>query len=74
MGRDISCHTYRNTGSSVHQKVGETAGKHGRFLLRLIEVGNKINRILADFREHLHGDLGEPGLCISHSRSAVAVH
>ena len=74
MGRNIGRHTDRNTGCAVHQKVGETAGQNRRLLLRLIEVGYEGDCIFVDISQHLHGNLRETGLCITHGRSAVSVY
>ena len=74
VGRNVGRHADGDSGGSVHQKVRESAGKHCRFFLRLIKVRCKVHRILVDVGEHLHGDLAETGLGITHGRSAVTVH
>ena len=74
MGRNIGGHADCDAGGAVDQKIGESCRQDGGFFLRFIEVGNKIDRILAYIRQHLHGDLGQPRLCITHGRGAVAVH
>ena len=73
MRRDIGRHTDRDTGRSVDQKVRVARGKNRRFLLRLIKVRDKIDRVFIDIGDHLRGDLRQARLCVSHSRGAVAV-
>ena len=74
MRRDIGCHTNRDTAGTINQQIRESCGEHGRLLLGIIKVGNKINSIFIDIRQHLHGDFAESCLCITHGSSAVAVH
>ena len=74
MRRDIRRHTDRDTGCTVYEKIRKSGRKHSRLLLRLVKVGGKINGILVDVRRHLHGDPAQTRLCITHRRSAVAVH
>ena len=74
MRRDIRRHTYRDSGSSVYQKIGITGGKHYRLSLRLVKVRLKINRILIDISQHLHGYLTETGFRVPHRRGSVAVY
>ena len=74
MRRDIRRHTYRDSGSSVYQKIGITGGKHYRLSLRLVKVRLKINRILIDISQHLHGYLAETGFRVPHRRGSVAVY
>ena len=73
MGRDIGSHTYGNTGGTIYQKIGITAGEYSGFLFRFIKVRYEIYRIFIDIGQHLHGNLGKPGLCITHGGRAVAV-
>ena len=74
MRRNIGCHTYRNTCSTVYQKVRKTCRKHNRLTLCFIKVRLKINRILVDVSKHLHGYLAETCLCISHGSRTVTIH
>ena len=46
MRRNICCHTYRNTGSTIYQKIRKSCRKYCRLLLCLIKVRRKINGIL----------------------------
>ena len=55
--RDIGCHTYCNTGSSVTQQIRIAGWQHGWFFFCFIKVRCKIYRIFIDVRQHLHGDL-----------------
>ena len=74
VGRDIGRHTDRDAGRAVDQEIGETAGQDGRLLLCLVKVGDKGDRILVDIGQHLHGDFGQTGLCVTHGRRAVSIH
>ena len=74
VGRNIGCHTYRNTGRTVYEKVGITAGKYCGLILRSVEVGNEVYGVLVDIGKKLHGDLGKSCFGISHCRSSVTVH
>ena len=74
MRRNIGSHAHGDTGSSVHQKIWIFAGKHYRFLFRIIEIRYKINRIFVNISQKLHGDFRKPGLRITHGGSSVTVH
>ena len=73
MRRNIGCHTYGNTGCTVHEQVWITAWKYDRFFLCLIKVWDKINCILVDICNHLHGNLGETCLSVSHRSRAIPI-
>ena len=74
MRRNIGGHTHRNSRGSIYQQIGEAGGKHGRLLLRLVKVGNKVHGVFINIRQHLHRDLAEPGLRITHGGGSVSVH
>ena len=74
MRRNIRCHTDGNSIGPIDQEIWKSGWKNVRLLLRLIKVRGKINGILADICRHFHGNLTQPGLCITHGRSPVAVH
>ena len=71
--RDVCRHTDRDTGGTVDKEVRNSRRENRGFLLGLIEVGDELYGILVNIREHLHRDLAESGLGVSHSRGAVAV-
>jgi len=73
MRRDVGRHTYGDTRCSVDQKIRESGRKNNRFLLGLIEVRCEINGILADIGQHLHGDLAQTRLRVSHGRRSVTI-
>ena len=52
--RDIRCHTYGDTGCTVHQKVRESCRKYNRLFLRLIEVWHEVYRIFVDISSQFH--------------------
>ena len=74
MRRNIGCHTNRNTGSTVYQKVRKTARKDGRLLLCLIKVRYKIYSVFINVCQHFHGNLGKSRFCVSHSGGTVTIH
>ena len=50
MRRDICGHADRDTGSAIYEKVRKSGRKYRWFLLRLIEVRDKVNGIFIDVR------------------------
>ena len=72
--RNVSSHTNGNTCGSIYQKVGETGRKNLWLSLGFIKVRLEINGIFVDVSKHLHGNLAETCLCISHSSGAVTIH
>ena len=72
--RNVGCHTNCNTRRSVYQKVWKSGRQYRRFFLRLIKVRYKINGIFIDVCKHLHGNLAQTCLCITHGRRAVSIH
>ena len=73
MGRDVGRHTDRDACGAVGQEVRVSGGKHRGLLFRLVKVRYEIHRILADIRQHFHGDLREPCLGITHGGCPVSV-
>ena len=74
MGRDIGCHTNGDTGTAVHQDIGEPAGQNRRLLQTVIVVGAEVDGFLVDVGEHHSGDLAHLGFGISVCCRRVAVH
>ena len=74
MRRNIGCHTYRNTGSSVYQKIWITGWQNNRLSLCLIEVWLEINCIFVDICQHFHGNLAQTCLCVSHGCCPVTIY
>ena len=72
--RNIRCHTNGDTGAAIYQNIGKTSRKNRRFFLSLIKVRHEINGILANIRQHLHGNTAQSCLGVSHRCGAVAVH
>ena len=52
---DSRGHTDRNTFRTIHQDVGESGGKNGRFLVAAIVVVLEINAFFVDIADHFHG-------------------
>ena len=74
MGRNAGGHTDCNTVRSVHQKVRQTDRQDAGFLLRLIEIRNKIHHIFIQIRqEGLLGYFLKACLGVSHGGGAVAL-
>ena len=71
---NVRRHTYRDSGSTVDQQVWITRRHYHRLFLRLIEVRCEINSILVQIGDHLHGDLAQTSLRITHRRRPITVH
>ena len=63
-----------DAAGAVHQQVREAAGHHGGLHQGLVEVRIEVDGLLLDVPHHLHGELRQPRLRITHGRRAVAVH
>ena len=74
MWRDVCRHTNCDTRSTVYKKVRITGRKYNRLPFCLIKVRLEINGILVDISKHLHGDLAQTSLCVSHRSSTVTIH
>ena len=74
VGRDVGGHAHGDAAGAVDQQVREPGGQHGGLLQGFVEVGHEFHGVLVDVRHHLRGQLGEPGLGVSHGCRAVAVH
>ena len=55
---DAGRHTDGDTFRTIHQDVGETRGKNGRFLVAAIVVVLEINAFFVDVADHFHGQRG----------------
>ena len=71
---NIGRHTYGDTGSTIYQQVRKTCRKYNRFTFCLIKVRLEINGIFVDVCKHLHGNLTETCLCVSHGSCTVTIH
>ena len=74
MGRNVGCHTDRNTARSIYQKVRETGRKNGRFFFFSVIVVLHVNGVFLKISEHFHRDLRHTCFGISHCRSTVTIH
>ena len=52
MRRHISCHTYRNTGSTINQKIRNTGRHHLRLCQRIIKVRFEVYSFLIQVIHH----------------------
>ncbi len=73
VGGHIRCHTDSNTGGSVYEQIGETAGQHSRLTQGVVEVKLHINGVLVNVAQHLLGKFAEARFGITHSGCTVAV-
>ena len=74
MGRDIGGHAHGDARRTVDQQTGKPGGQNKRLLQLVVVVGHKIHRVLLDVAEHMGGQFGHSGLCITIGRRRVAVH
>ena len=74
VGRDVRGHAHGDAAGAVHQQVREAAGHHGGLHQGLVEVRVEVDGLLLDVPHHLHAQLGQPGLGVTHGGRAVAVH
>ncbi len=74
VGRDVRRHAHGDAAGAVHQQVREAAGHHGGLHQGFVEVRVEVDGLLLDVPHHLHAQLRQAGLGVSHGRRAVAVH
>ena len=58
---------------AVDQQVREARRQHGGLELRVVVVGDEVDRVLVDVAQHLGGQPREAGLRVAHGRGGVAV-
>ena len=71
--RDIGCHTYGDTRSTIDEQLRELGRQYRRFLQGLIIVGHKIHGFLVDILQHELGNLGHADFRITHSSRRVTI-
>ena len=71
---NVGSHTNGNTGRTVYQQVGEPAGQNTGLFPGFVKVGIPVHRLLVNIPQHLIGELGKPGFCVTVSSRRVAVH
>ena len=71
---NIGRHTYSDTCCTVYQQIRKTCRKYNRLTFCLIKVRLEINGIFVDVCKHLHGNLAETCLCVSHGSRTVTIH
>ena len=74
VGRDIRCHSDRDTRGSVHEQVRRGGGKHGGLRRIAIKVGDKVDGLLVDVPHHALRKGRQAGFCISIGRGWIAVY
>ena len=73
MRGDGGGHTDRDTAGTIDQKVREMAGQDRGLLQGTVEVRDEVDRVLVQVGEHLHGDLTQTCLGITHGRLLVTI-
>ena len=73
MRGDVGGHAHGNAAGAVYQQVREAAGQHGGLHQRFVKVWVKIDRVLIDLAQQVHGKLGHARLGITHGSRAVAI-
>ena len=71
--RDVGRHADGDAGRAVDQEVGHAAGQHLGLAPRLVVVGHPVDGVGVDVAQHLHGDLAEARLGVTHGRRRVAL-
>ena len=71
--RNIGGHAYGNTGRTVEQQVGHLGRKHGRFLQRIVIVGQEIDGFLIQIRQKLACQTRHAHFGVTHGGGGVAV-
>ena len=74
MGRNIGSHANGNTGRTVYQQIGETAGQNTGFFPGFVKVRIPVYCIPVNIPEHFVGHFGKPGFGITVSCRGVAIH
>jgi len=69
--RNIGRHADGDAGGAVDQQIRQAGGKNGRLALRLVVVGDKIDRFLVDVGQQFVGDPRHPNLGVTHRRRGV---
>ena len=57
-----------------HQQIGETAGKHVRFLERIVEIQRERHGVFIEIAQKLQRERLQPRLGIAHGGGGIAVH
>ena len=73
MRRNVGCHTDSDTGTAVNEQMRQTGGEYCRFFFRVVVIGNKVNRVLANVGKHFTGQLLQLHFGVTHSSCRVAV-
>ena len=73
MRRNVRCHTDRDTGGAVDQKLWEHCRKNGRLFLRAVVVRSEINCVFIQTAEHFGRKLLQTNFGVTHSSGAVTV-
>ena len=71
--RNVRCHTDRDTGGAVDQKLWEHCRKNGRLFLRAVVVRSEINCVFIQTAEHFGRKLLQTNFGVTHSSGAVTV-
>ena len=71
--RNIRRHPDRDTRGSVDEQLRQARGEDDRLRALIVEIGDEVDRIFVDLREHLHRDACETRFGVSISGRWIAV-
>ena len=74
MRRDIGRHPHGDTRRTIHQEVRDLGRQYGRLGLGLVIVGDEVDGVLVDVRQHLVCNAGHADLGVTHGSGRVAIH
>ena len=74
MGRNVGGHAHGDASGAIDQQVWKPGWQNLRLLAAVVVVGNKVDRILIDIRQHFRGDFAHSGFRITVGGRRVAVH
>ena len=74
MRRNIGCHTHTDTGTAVHQQIGETGRQNAGFLFFFVKVGNHLNGFFFDIAQQFFGQAFHTAFGITGGGSRVPVN
>ena len=74
MGRNVGCHTHRNTASTIDQHIGETGRQNRWFLGRFVIVVAEIDGVFIDVVQQEVRGLCHARFGVTHGGGFIAIH
>ena len=71
--RNVGCHAHGNAVRAVYQQVGNARGQHDGLGGGVVEVLDKIHRVLVDVRQQFLGNGGHAAFGVAVGRGRVAI-